>query len=129
MHHSGIAAGHRVSLLCGLGRKRCPVNLVTLVHFRAAKSAIAQIIANEGSNNRGLSAGSAVNHGMAGGGAGFFQMMVPGHKVGLIIGKGGETIKNLQESTGARVVIVQVTIDPAVSTEGPRLHGRSPARS
>ena len=76
--------------------------------FRSAKSAIALIIANEGSNNRALSVGSSMNHGMAGGNTGYFQMMVPGHKVGLIIGKGGETIKNLQETTGARVVIVQV---------------------
>lgn len=49
-----------------------------------------------------------MNQVIGGGNAGYFQMMVPGHKVGLIIGKGGETIKNLQESTGARVVIVQV---------------------
>ena len=33
--------------------------------------------------------------------------MVPGHKVGLIIGKGGETIKMLQEQTGAKIIIIQ----------------------
>lgn len=33
--------------------------------------------------------------------------MVPGPKVGLIIGKGGETIKHLQDTTGARMVVVQ----------------------
>lgn len=33
--------------------------------------------------------------------------MVPGAKVGLIIGKGGETIKQLQEKTGAKMVIIQ----------------------
>jgi hypothetical protein len=31
-----------------------------------------------------------------GGGGGFYEMVVPGFKVGLIIGKGGETIKQLQ---------------------------------
>lgn len=33
--------------------------------------------------------------------------MVPGSKVGLIIGKGGETIKQLQERTGAKMVVIQ----------------------
>ena len=39
-----------------------------------------------------------------------FEMMVPGHKIGLIIGKGGETIKQLQEQSGAKIVIIQVKI-------------------
>merc|ERR1719309_1426043 len=42
-----------------------------------------------------------------GGGGGQVEMMVPGHKVGLIIGKGGETIKMLQEQTGAKIIIIQ----------------------
>ncbi|KAK8938916.1 hypothetical protein KSP39_PZI011141 [Platanthera zijinensis] len=32
-----------------------------------------------------------------------FLMKVPSNKIGLIIGKGGETIKNMQASTGARI--------------------------
>ena len=40
-----------------------------------------------------------------------FEMMVPGHKVGLIIGKAGETIKQLQEQSGAKIVIIQVSIN------------------
>lgn len=35
------------------------------------------------------------------------EVMVPGPKVGLVIGKGGETIKMLQEKTGAKMVIIQ----------------------
>lgn len=35
------------------------------------------------------------------------EVMVPGSKVGLVIGKGGETIKMLQEKTGAKMVIIQ----------------------
>lgn len=35
------------------------------------------------------------------------EIMVPGSKVGLVIGKGGETIKTLQEKTGAKMVIIQ----------------------
>ena len=45
---------------------------------------------------------------MGGGQGGLFEIMVPGNKVGLIIGKGGETIKMLQEQTGAKVIIIQV---------------------
>ena len=44
-------------------------------------------------------------------------MMVPGHKVGLIIGKGGETIKQLQEQSGAKIVIIQDT--PEAANEKP----------
>ena len=39
--------------------------------------------------------------------------MVPGHKVGLIIGKGGETIKQLQEQSGAKIVIIQESAEAA----------------
>merc|ERR1719340_43526 len=42
-----------------------------------------------------------------GGGGGGFEMMVPGHLVARIIGKGGEVIKGLQEETGAKIVIIQ----------------------
>eukprot|EP00088_Acartia_fossae_P015901 TRINITY_DN1882_c0_g2_i1.p1 TRINITY_DN1882_c0_g2~~TRINITY_DN1882_c0_g2_i1.p1 ORF type:complete len:495 (+),score=204.85 TRINITY_DN1882_c0_g2_i1:212-1696(+) len=35
------------------------------------------------------------------------EIMVPGNKVGLVIGKGGETIKNLQMQTGAKIVVIQ----------------------
>jgi hypothetical protein len=45
-----------------------------------------------------------------GAGGSMFEMMVPGHKVGLIIGKAGETIKQLQEQSGAKIVIIQVII-------------------
>lgn len=37
----------------------------------------------------------------------YVEIMVPGSKVGLVIGKGGETIKMLQEKTGAKMVIIQ----------------------
>ena len=45
--------------------------------------------------------------GGGGGPGGMFEMNVPGHKVGLIIGKGGETIKQLQERSGAKIIIIQ----------------------
>ncbi|KAG8046319.1 hypothetical protein GUJ93_ZPchr0008g11728 [Zizania palustris] len=35
-----------------------------------------------------------------------FEMLVPDNKVGLIIGKGGETIKSLQTRSGARIQLI-----------------------
>ena len=80
---------------------------------REAKSSIDRIISNEGNGpprgpaNYGGTAGNAPT----GAGGSMFEMMVPGHKVGLIIGKAGETIKQLQEQSGAKIVIIQVNIN------------------
>lgn len=35
------------------------------------------------------------------------QMMVPNNKIGLVIGRGGETVKDLQERSGARIFVNQ----------------------
>ena len=45
-------------------------------------------------------------------GAGTFEMSIPGHKVGLVIGKGGETIKMIKEQTGANMIIIQESNAP-----------------
>jgi len=74
-----------------------------------ARNAIEQIISNRGS-------GPPQRGGFGGGppgGGHSFEMMIPSHKVGLIIGKGGETIKQLQEQTGCKMVIIQDTMDGA----------------
>lgn len=65
-----------------------------------AKSLIDQI-KNEGKVPERLLAG--------GGGPGEYatEMQIPASKVGLIIGKGGETIKNLQERAGCKMVLFQ----------------------
>ena len=47
------------------------------------------------------------------------EISIPGSKVGLIIGKSGETIKNLQEKSGAKMVIIQ---------EGPQQENEKPLR-
>jgi len=85
----------------------------------AARASIERIIANEGTGpprgGGGGGGGGGGNFGgppMSGGGGsmsggGCFEMLVPGHKVGLIIGKGGETIKQLQERSGAKIIIIQ----------------------
>ena len=79
---------HRLCTLTGSGEA-----------ISIARSMIDQIIANEG--NKGPRAGM--------GSGGGFEMMVPGHLVARIIGKGGEVIKALQEETGAKIVIIQDT--------------------
>jgi far upstream element-binding protein len=35
------------------------------------------------------------------------EVFIPGNKVGLVIGKGGETIKQLQEQAGVKMVMIQ----------------------
>lgn len=47
------------------------------------------------------------------------EIMVPGPKVGLLIGKGGETIKQLQEQGGVKMVIIQ---------DGPGMENEKPLR-
>ncbi|KAL3330288.1 hypothetical protein AABB24_034237 [Solanum stoloniferum] len=51
-------------------------------------------------------------------GAEQFVMKVANNKVGLIIGKGGETIKNMQARTGARIQVIPLHLPPGdTSTE------------
>ncbi|XP_043705828.1 far upstream element-binding protein 1-like isoform X2 [Telopea speciosissima] len=51
-------------------------------------------------------------------GAEQFIMKVPNNKVGLIIGKGGETIKNMQARSGARIQLIPLHPPPGdTSTE------------
>ncbi|XP_051129168.1 uncharacterized protein LOC127250062 [Andrographis paniculata] len=45
-------------------------------------------------------------------GADQFVMKVPNNKVGLVIGKGGETIKNMQARTGARIQVIPLHLPP-----------------
>merc|ERR1719225_1437387 len=78
-----------------------------------AKVSIDRIISNEGN---GPPRGPNFNA-PTGAGGGMFEMMVPGHKVGLIIGKAGETIKQLQEQSGAKIVIIQDS--PEAANEKP----------
>ncbi|CAH9106330.1 unnamed protein product [Cuscuta epithymum] len=47
-----------------------------------------------------------------------FVMRVPNNKVGLVIGKGGETIKNMQARSGARIQVIPLHLPPGdTSTE------------
>lgn len=59
-------------------------------NFRKAKELISTII------NRGGPPLPAVDTNHVPDGHSIVEMMIPGPKVGLVIGKGGETIRNLQ---------------------------------
>merc|ERR1719189_2894122 len=65
------------------------------------------IIANEGNRGPRGMGGNNMGGMQGGGGGGNFEMMIPGHLVARVIGKGGEVIKALQEETGAKIVIIQ----------------------
>ncbi|KAF3447510.1 hypothetical protein FNV43_RR12696 [Rhamnella rubrinervis] len=41
-----------------------------------------------------------------------FVMKIPNNKVGLVIGKGGETIKTMQARTGARIQVIPLHLPP-----------------
>jgi far upstream element-binding protein len=45
-------------------------------------------------------------------GADQFQMKIANNKVGLVIGKGGETIKSMQAKSGARIQVVPLHLPP-----------------
>ncbi|XP_030761086.1 far upstream element-binding protein 3 [Sitophilus oryzae] len=60
------------------------------------------------------------------GGRNSLEIMIPGPKVGLIIGKGGETIKQLQEKSGAKMVVIQD--GPAQELEKPLVISGDPQK-
>uniref|UniRef100_T1IUR8 K Homology domain-containing protein n=1 Tax=Strigamia maritima TaxID=126957 RepID=T1IUR8_STRMM len=66
-----------------------------------AKDLILQIV------NRGGTSSSTFESGPLPDGHHLVEMMIPGGKVGLVIGKGGETIKSLQERAGVKMVMIQ----------------------
>lgn len=89
----------------GLPDRQCTITGLPS-SIEQAKMAIQRIIANEGSGGTGRPDGGQ-------GGRGFFEMMVPGFKVGLVIGKGGEMIRQMQEQSGAKIVIIQESAEAA----------------
>uniref|UniRef100_A0A5K3EKV9 KH domain-containing protein n=3 Tax=Mesocestoides corti TaxID=53468 RepID=A0A5K3EKV9_MESCO len=55
------------------------------------------------------------------------EVMIPGSKAGLVIGKNGETIKQLQEENGVKMVLIQQSSAPTVEDKPLRITG-DPAR-
>ncbi|KAJ8629482.1 hypothetical protein MRB53_022805 [Persea americana] len=82
-----------------------PVELIgKLENINKAEQMIKDVIAE--ADARGSPALVARGFGTAQTGAEQIQMKVPYEKVGWIIGKGGETIKNLQAKSGARIQVI-----------------------
>ncbi|XP_078311416.1 uncharacterized protein LOC144618693 isoform X4 [Crassostrea virginica] len=57
------------------------------------------------------------------GGQTVVEVMVPGNKVGLVIGKGGETIRQLQRRGGVKMVIIQDDNIPSAHEKPLRISG------
>lgn len=51
------------------------------------------------------------------------EVFIPGNKVGLVIGKGGETIKHLQEQAGVKMVMIQDSNVPTTQEKPLRITG------
>ena len=51
------------------------------------------------------------------------EVLIPGNKVGLVIGKGGETIKHLQEQAGVKMVMIQDSNIPSHQDKPLRITG------
>ncbi|KAG7197906.1 hypothetical protein KM043_016148 [Ampulex compressa] len=97
--------------VCALAGSREAVNrakelILSIVNQRSRTEGI-------GDMKMGGNSGGMMGH------PGFVEIMIPGPKVGLIIGKGGETIKQLQEKSGAKMVVIQ---------EGPSQEQEKPLR-
>ncbi|XP_078311367.1 uncharacterized protein LOC111100450 isoform X3 [Crassostrea virginica] len=61
--------------------------------------------------------------GGSGGGQTVVEVVVPGNKVGLVIGKGGETIRQLQRRGGVKMVVIQDDNIPPAREKPLRISG------
>jgi len=100
-------SGCRVQLAPdGTGMGFRPCTLTGPPHaIERARQLITEIV-----NRSRANAANGSGMGGTGGGNGQFitqQLLIPGNKCGLIIGKNGETIKNMQESLGVKMLLIQ----------------------
>ncbi|XP_043722210.1 far upstream element-binding protein 1 isoform X2 [Telopea speciosissima] len=84
-----------------------PVELIgTLDNINKAEKLIKDVIAEADAGGSPSLVARGFGTVQAGGASEQIQLQVPNEKVGLIIGKGGETIKNLQTRSGARIQLI-----------------------
>jgi far upstream element-binding protein len=88
---------------------------------RALINEIVERSANRPPPGSGLNGASGMGDGVHGGIT--IQLMIPGNKVGLVIGKSGETIKQLQERSGVSMKMIQDTTSAGDSAKPMRLQG------
>ncbi|VDQ06457.1 unnamed protein product, partial [Trichobilharzia regenti] len=103
----------------GLGQSQ-NLEVIQFYSYRKshAKQMISDIIERAGKN--GTPTTPAFN---ATGSITTIEMMVPGLKAGLVIGKNGETIKNLQEENGVKMVLIQQSNNPTPEDKPLRISG------
>ncbi|KAL8133703.1 uncharacterized protein LOC141712633 isoform X2 [Apium graveolens] len=78
----------------------------TLENIRKAETLIKNVIAEADAGGSPALVAKGFNTVQASGAGEQIQIQVPNEKVGLIIGKGGETIKNMQTRSGARIQLI-----------------------
>ncbi|KAF6159700.1 hypothetical protein GIB67_029958 [Kingdonia uniflora] len=84
-----------------------PVELIgTLENVNKAEKLIKDVIAEADAGGSPSLVARGFGTAQAGGPSEHYQIQVPNEKVGLIIGKGGETIKSLQTKSGARIQLI-----------------------
>lgn len=86
----------------GTGERQCRLTGTTAAILKA-KELINQIMSKNQPSPVPNNAASPFSDG----GQNVVEIMIPGNRAGLIIGKGGETIKQLQERAGVRMVLIQ----------------------
>ncbi|ERN15465.1 hypothetical protein AMTRI_Chr05g68380 [Amborella trichopoda] len=87
-----------------------PVELLgTPEQISKAEQLINDVLAEAEAGGSGI---LARRFGTAHSGSEQFVLKVPNNKVGLIIGKGGETIKNMQSQSGARIQLIPLHLPP-----------------
>lgn len=104
-----ICLKKNITHFCSVCFSRAKDLVLSIVNQRSRSEGIGDMNMSGGGGGGG---GSGSSSGSGGGGGmmghpGFVEIMIPGPKVGLIIGKGGETIKQLQEKSGAKMVVIQ----------------------
>ncbi|GAB4837120.1 hypothetical protein Ancab_002031 [Ancistrocladus abbreviatus] len=86
-----------------------PVEVVgTPDQIAKAEELIKEVLAEAEAGGSGIVTRRAAVHA----GSDQFVMKVPNNKVGLVIGKGGETIKNIMARSGARVQVIPLHLPP-----------------
>ncbi|XP_023233618.1 far upstream element-binding protein 1-like isoform X4 [Centruroides sculpturatus] len=103
---------------CGAPERPCTLT-GTKQAIEKVKELIGQIV------NRGGQAASSEGQPYAPEGQTVVEMMIPGGKVGLVIGKGGETIRNLQERAGVKMVMIQDGPQQTVGEKPLRITGEA----
>uniref|UniRef100_A0A3P9DA41 KH-type splicing regulatory protein n=1 Tax=Maylandia zebra TaxID=106582 RepID=A0A3P9DA41_9CICH len=97
-------SGCKVQIAPGTGcTRRLQILILAPPLVRKAKRLLNEIV----SRGRGTPPLSSYHDSSNGQNGAVHEMMIPAGKAGLVIGKGGETIKQLQERAGVKMILIQ----------------------